>query len=103
VDQFVRHGALPQSPIIIKLPQQEEQTLTLTQTKYFHLLPQYWTFNCGFVLDYNKLHVLHLGSACYALDYDLTVNKQLYSGEYMYPKKVVAATCHEKSLSLLAR
>jgi hypothetical protein len=97
-----------QNIFLIKPPQQEEQTLTLRpwlistsqntrgQTKYFHLLPQYQTFNCGFVLDYNKLHVLHLGSACYALDFDLTVNKQLCSGEYLYPKKVVAATCHGK-------
>ncbi|RHN39993.1 hypothetical protein MtrunA17_Chr8g0349911 [Medicago truncatula] len=36
------------------------------------------------------------GSACYALDYDLTVNMQLCNGEYMYPKKVIAATCHGK-------
>lgn len=102
-----------QNIFLIKPPQ--EQTLTLRpwlistsqnmrgQTKYFHPLPQYSTFNCGFVLDYNKLHVLHLGSACYALDYDLAVNKQLCSDEYMYPEKVVAARAMEKSLSLLAR
>jgi len=97
-----------QNIFLIKPPQEEEQTLTLHpwlistsqntsgQTKHSHPLPQYGTFNCNFVLDYNKLPVLHLGSTYFVLDYGLTVNKQLYSGEYMYPKKAIATMCHGK-------
>jgi len=63
-----------QNIFLIKPPQQEEQTLTvrpwfiitnqnmLGQTNCFHPLPQRFSFDCRFVLDHNKLSVLHLGS-----------------------------------------
>jgi len=70
----------------------------LGQTNCFHPLHRSLSFDCCFVLDYNKLSVFHLGSTFFILDFDLKLKNKLYNWNgYMYPKKVVAVTCHGKN------
>ncbi|AES75155.1 TIR domain protein [Medicago truncatula] len=88
--------------------QQEEQRLlrpwlvgvgqnTHGQTKYINPVMQNCSFVVHSVIDHNKLSVLHLGSTYFIMDIDVKINRQLIiSKEYMYPKKVVAVTCHGK-------
>jgi len=98
-----------QNIFLIKPPQQEEQTLTLRpwlirtnqntlgQTNCFHPLPRSLSFDCRFVLDYNKLSAVHLRSTFFILDLDLKFKNRLYNcNNYIYPQKVVAVTCHGK-------
>ncbi|KEH25340.1 F-box protein SKIP23 isoform X1 [Medicago truncatula] len=98
-----------QNIFLIKPPQQE-QTLNLRpsliricqnargKSKLYHpLLQNGDKFLYNFVLDFNKLSILHLGSNFFMIDFDFTFNDKLYNPDYyMYPKKVVVVTCHGK-------
>ena len=105
-----------QTLYLIKPPLQEEEEQTLlrprlirvsrnkrSQTRFFHPLLNYDPISCKrFVLDFNKLSVLHLGSIISICGCGIKPKNEDDDYFYIFPEKVVAATCHGKNPLIVA-